>query len=214
MFKKSDSIKDVPPVSQEKIAGYRENWPAWLKKMPRWKFPSPNDDFQLIDPKQLETLLATQDPQAAAGIREDIQYMDHELLRLFRKLDYEAKYQQNRYYQYQVGYMLLAFAATFIGALLALSLKSNPELVPWLAFLETLVALLTTFLATLSGREQPLSMWLNNRRKAEALRREYFRYLLKLPPYTEVTGYQREMTLSRRAADINRGVLSEEQGGV
>jgi hypothetical protein len=74
------------------------------------------------------------------------------------------------------------------------------------------VALLATFLATISGRESPLPIWLNNRRRAEQLRREYFRYLMNLPPYDSIEGYQRQMAASRRAADINRGVFPEELG--
>ena len=201
-----------PLVSQEKV-GFRQRWPIWLKKMPRLRFPPPKEHFQLLDPKQLEEILKDADQPVVDGVRADVRHMEYELLRLFRERDYEAKYQQNRYYLYQIAYILLAFLATLIGSLLALSLKSNPGIVPWLAFAETLVALLTTYLATLSGREPPLPLWLNNRRRAEAMRREYFRYLLNLSPYDEVTGYEREMKLSRRAADINRGVFTESTEG-
>jgi hypothetical protein len=200
------------PVTQEK-KGFRENWPEWLKKMPRRKFPPPNDDFQLITPDSLEELLSEVDPLAATEIRADIKHMDYELLRLFRKLDYEAAYQQNRYYGYQMTYIILAFLATLFGSLLALSLNGKPGLVPLFAFAETFIALATTYLATVSGREAPMPLWLENRRRAETLRREYFRYLMNLPPYDEVSGYQREMLLSRRSADINQGIFSEDIGG-
>lgn len=198
-------------ISQAK-AGFRARWPVWLQRMPQYNFPPPNDDFQLVDGEQLKQILGGVDEEIVAGIQMDINHMDYELLRLFRKLDYEAKYQQNRYYQYQIAYMVLAFAATLIGSTLALALDAKPGLVPWLAFAETVVALLTTYLATLSGREPPMPLWVSNRRRAEAMRREYFRYLLNLPPYNEVTGYQREMQLSRRAADINRGFFGEAEG--
>jgi hypothetical protein len=198
-------------ISQAK-AGFRARWPVWLQRMPQYNFPPPNEDFQLIDRDQLKQVLTGVDEEIVAGIEADIKHMDYELLRLFRKLDYEAKYQQNRYFLYQIAYMVLAFAATLIGSTLALALDAKPGLVPWLAFAETVVALLTTYLATLSGREPPMPLWVSNRRRAEAMRREYFRYLLNLPPYDEVTGYQREMQLSRRAADINRGFFGEGEG--
>jgi len=200
--------KPGTPITQEK-AGFRENFPTWLKKMPRLRFPPLGEDFQLIDTAQLEGILAGVDPAVADGVHADIRHMEYELLRLFRRVDYEAKKQQNRYYLYQMAYILLAFLATLIGSLLALSLKSNPGIVPWFAFAETIVALLTTYLATLGSREPPMPLWLNHRRRAEALRQEYFRYLLNLPPYDEITGYEREMRLSRRAADINRGMFTE-----
>ena len=47
---------------------------------------------------------------------------------------------------------------------------------------------------------------MSNRRRAEQLRREYFRFLTRMPPYDEVTGYRRRMLLSKRVADINRGM--------
>jgi hypothetical protein len=133
-------------------------------------------------------------------------YLDKELLRLFRERDYEAKQQQNRYRVYQLGYIGLAAAATLIGSLVAVAPR---DMVPILAFLETLIALLTTYLATISGREQPLPLYLSNRRRAEHLRREYFRFLMDMPPYDTLDGYDRHRTLSMRAADINRGFFPE-----
>jgi hypothetical protein len=197
------------PISQGKT-GFRSGWPMWMKQMPRFRnFPDPNESFQLLDNGQIEEMMTNHEPQAAERMRVDIKHMEYELLRLFRSVDYEAKRQQNRYRFYQIIYMLLAFVATLIGAMLALSLDSKPGLAPWLAFGETIVALVTTYVATISGREPALPAWLNNRRRAEALRREYFRYLMNMEPYDSVEGYHREMLLSRRAADINRGVFGE-----
>lgn len=200
------------PITQEK-AGFRHNFPEWMKQLPRGRFPEQNPNFTLLDPATLEKMLKSLDAEAAQRIREDMAYLDKELLRLFKDRDYDAKFQQNRYRQYQIGYMVLAAAATIVGAFLALSLDSSPELVPVFGFIETLIALLTTYLATISGRESPLPLWLENRRKAEHLRREYFRYLMDLAPYDELTGYDRRRTLSIRAADINRGFFPEANNG-
>jgi hypothetical protein len=73
---------------------------------------------------------------------------------------------------------------------------------------------LVIFLATISGRSAPLPNWLNNRRRAEHLRREYFRFLMHLPPYDEPVVYKRQELLSERAADINRGVNPDDHEGV
>jgi hypothetical protein len=196
------------PVTQEK-PDYRKNWPVWMKQMPRLRFPPRRDDFELVDPKKLEEFLATLDPDVSGRILTDIKHMDYELLRLFRQRDYDAKLQQNRYYLFQIMYLGLATAAALVGSLLALALNARPDLVPWLGFAETVIALFTAYLASLSGRRPPMPEWLENRRKAEFLRREYFRYLMNLPPYEEVKGYQREVLLSRRAADINRGFFPD-----
>lgn len=194
------------PISQESRA-FRKGWPSWLKQMPRLNFPPINEQFELIDRRQLVAVLKEvgADQEVARRIAQDLRYLDRELLRLFRERDYEAKFQQNRYRLYQISYLVLAATATLLGSLLALFLEIRPDIVPLLALGETFVALLTTYLATISGREPPLQMWLDNRRRAENLRREYFRYLANVEPYDEYEGYEREAMLSRRAADINRG---------
>ncbi len=200
------------PVTQER-KDFRKNWPVWAKQLPRWTFPQPNQTFQLIDLEKLETILKDADPQSAQQIRDDMAFLEHELLRFFRDRDYEASKEQNQYRKYQIGYIVLAASATLIGSVQALSLNNAPNLVPFFAFLETVIALLATFLATISGREPPLPLWLANRRRAESLRREYFRYLMNVPPYDGVSGFERRRLLSTRAADINRGVFPPDEAG-
>jgi hypothetical protein len=198
------------PITQEK-KGFRHNWPEWIRQLPMRKFPPPKPDFQLIDQQQLNEVLNSvkADPEAGKRIEDDMKFLDHELLRLFRERDYEAKYQQNRYRMYQISYMLLATAATMIGSLLAVTLRGAPQWAPWFGFAETVIALAATFLAALSGRESPLPRWIDNRRRAEQLRREYFRFLMDLPPYDNLTGFERRKSLSLRAAQINRGTPAD-----
>ena len=187
------------------------NWFMWAKELPRLTDPKPaSKDFQLIPQAALDKILKDADPAAKQRIQDDIQFMDHELLRLFKEVDMAAKQNQNRYRLFQLGYITLAAGATLFGSLQALSLNTHREWMPWLAFLETVIALCATFLATISGREPPLPRWLDNRRKAESMRREYFRYLLNLSPYDVLAyGPERRRLLSRRAADINRGIFPE-----
>jgi hypothetical protein len=194
--------------------GFRSSWAAWardLPQFPRFNPPEPDPAFQLIEQKQLREVLKGFDEEVIQTIEADLQFMDHELLRLFRQRDHEAKLQQNRYRLFQIFFIGLAAVATMIGSIQALLLSDNAHLVPVFAFFETAIALAATFLATISGREAPLPLWLANRRRAELMRREYFRYLINLPPYDSLEGIQRRTTLSRRAADINRGVDPDER---
>jgi Protein of unknown function (DUF4231) len=200
---------DEPPITQQ-TSTFRTNWPSWAKQLPQLRFPPPNPTFELIDRKRLRDILKDADPGAITRIEDDLKFLENELLRLFRDRDYEAALQQNRYRLYQILYILLAALATLLGSIQALVLNTNRTLLPWLAFGETIVALLATFLATISGREPPLPLYLNNRRRAESLRREYFRFLMGLPPYDTVEGPDRRQMLSVRAADINRGVFPDE----
>ncbi len=207
--------KSTPEPNTQAKTDHRKNWPEWMKQLPRLKFAmQPNQDYQLIDRNSKAWQEATQgmNPESLAKIEEDIEFLEYELLRLFRERDYKAAFNQNLYRVYQIAFMLLASAATIIGGLQGLSIGTNPNLVPILALLETVVALFTTYLATLSGREPPLPLWINNRRRAEYLRREYFRFLANLPPYDTLDGYKRKQLLSERAADINRGMYPDKAG--
>lgn len=201
------------PATQEK-KDFRKNWSAWAKQLPRLDFPeTPNLSYKLIDENQLfNVVLKDASPQAKQKLKDDMDFLDGELLRLFRDRDFEASLNQNRYRLFQIGFMLLAAVATLLGSLQGLALNQTPDAVPLLALLETIVALLTTYLATISGREPALPEWLSNRRRAEYLRREYFRFLMNLPPYESVDGYERKLMLSTRAANINRGIYPDQQG--
>lgn len=195
---------DIEPIHQGERY-FRARWPEWIRQLPRLRFPPPDENFQLIDREELAQMLANVSPDVAERIRADIEYMDHELLRLFRERDYQASLHQNRYRRYQVMYIVLAALASMIGAGMALSLNAYPQFIPLLAIAEVCIAAFTTYMATVGSRPPPLATWLDNRRRAEYLRREYFRYLANLPPYAEQTGYRREMLLATRAARINQG---------
>ncbi|HLY28761.1 MAG TPA: DUF4231 domain-containing protein, partial [Aggregatilineales bacterium] len=188
------------PISQQK-AGYRKNLAEWIRQLPQITFPKQNHDFQLIDPVQLDNFLNQATPDAAQKIREDLAVLDRELLPLFRDRDYVASQKQNQYRLIQIAFIVLATIATLIGSFQALALNISTRNVPFWAFLETLVALIATYLATISGREPPLPEWLENRRRAESLRREYFRFLMDMPPYDAVDSYERRGLLARRAAN-------------
>ena len=201
-------------IAQPLTQGVKVRWssslPAFLQELPYLRFPkAPDPNFKLIEPRHIDALKALY-PDAVERIEADIEFMQYELLRLFVERDYEAKRNQNRYRIYQLLFLLLATLATLIGSFQALALSSDPNALPFWAFVETIIALLATFLATISGREPPMPRWLDNRRRAEQLRREYFRFLMNLPPYDTLTGYKRQVELSRRAAEINRGVFPEE----
>jgi hypothetical protein len=210
LHKEATEITGEKPVSQEKV-GYRKNWPIWAQQFPSPNFPPQDKTFQLIKPNEMEAYLKEKgaNEEAIKRLKEDIDFIEHELVRLFRDRDYSAKRDQNRYRSYQMTFMALATLATLVGSFQALALNTVPDWLPIFAFLETVVALATTYIATISSRESPLPQWLMNRRRAEYLRREFFRFLMDLPPYNDVSGYARKQKLSVRAANINRGVYPD-----
>jgi hypothetical protein len=200
------------PVSQAPEKRVRPWVPAWWRQLPAFGRFNPFDDkFQLIEPKQLQAMLAEADPAAAARMRHDLDVLEHEVLRLFRRLDYEAARQQNRFRRVQIQYAFLALVATILGSIMALTLESHPQWTPVLGFAETFVALFTAFIVTVTSDEPPQQLWLQNRLRAEHLRREYFRYLMRLKPYDAIADqFDRETLLAKRAADINRGFFPDQ----
>jgi hypothetical protein len=203
---------DAPTPSTQGRQDFRKRLPVWLQEMPQFgqfKPAEPDPKYQLLKKEDLADLLADYPDDIKQEIFNDLEFMEYEMLRLFRDRDHRAKYNQNRYRRRQIFFLILAVSATLVGSLQVVALGSNPEIMPLFAFLETLIALFTAFLAALGGREPPQQQWLTNRLRAEQMRQEYFLYLTRMPPYDEVGGYQRRMLLSRRAADINRGMYPQ-----
>lgn len=206
------------PSTKEQYADkkkMRDRMPVWMRDLPKPGFPrKPDPNYHLISEKDLAQLRAQGlDEAAVKRIEADREFLDYELLRLFRERDHEAGREQNRYRLYQITFIVLATFATIFGSVQALMLANRPEWVPFFALLETIVALLTTFIATLRGNKPPLMSWLDNRRRAEQMRREYFRFIMRLPPYHNADPdkpYELKVKLSKRAADINKGLFPEE----
>ncbi|MCB9455425.1 MAG: DUF4231 domain-containing protein [Anaerolineaceae bacterium] len=210
--KPSESAK---PVKQDFASmgrrSRRSRWPAWAQFLPLFNFPdSPNYNFSLILRDWIPEILqkhGLNNPQIQNSILEDLDFLDYELQRLFRERDFAAKRSQNDNRMAQVLFMFLAMIATLIGSLQALALTGNPEWMPYFAFAETLVALLTTYIATTRGRKDHGQSWYSNRARAEFLRREFFRYLMRIDPYSALSPVERRSLLSLRAAEINRGTF-------
>ncbi|MDL5054579.1 DUF4231 domain-containing protein [Oscillatoria laete-virens NRMC-F 0139] len=207
--------ESVQPTTQGKRA--KSYLPAWVRELPQWgrfRPERPDTTFQLLQPDLLEAMLKKYSPEVQARIREDIVSLDQEILRYFRGLDHAAKFNQNRYRKFQLLYIILATLATGFGAGQALALYSSPSTAPIWGGLEVAVAAVVTFLATIAAPENPLENWMKNRKRAEQLRREYFRYLANLAPYDTLDDVTRQLTMARRAADINRGVDPDDQGHI
>jgi hypothetical protein len=216
----TDTTKTTPEVAtQEKkqrfsgLRGFfnREGWSAWMRQLPHFRLPPADPNFDLLsDESRLNAILSKAPVPVQERIKADRDILKTELLPYFRKCDRAASQHQNDHRLYQISYILLATLATIIGSFQALSVSAAPGYVPWLAFGEVIVALSATWLSNISSKEPPFQSWLENRRKAEILRREYFRFLMNAAPYDGLQGYQRRQTLATRVANVNRGVYPDE----
>jgi hypothetical protein len=197
----------VQPVSQQSPNARRA--PEWRRRFPKLKPDPIKNDFQLLDPVRLEEMLKNLNPAAADRFRKDIQFLEQPVLRLFRERDHEAYVHQNTHRLFQMSFIILSVIATLVGAFLTLTLTSNATVAAFLGFIEAVIAAITAALAALQGNRPPQALWLQNRLRAEYLRREYFRYLMNLEPYTSLDEVQRRRAVEMRAAEINMGVFPE-----
>jgi len=195
------------PVSQQSKSTAKA--PAWRRRFPKLRADPINNNFQLLDPEKLESILQDLNPTAADRFRKDIQFLEQPLLRLFRERDHEAYVHQNTHRLFQLSFIILSVIATLAGALLTLTLTSSATFAAFLGFIEAVIAAITAALASLQGNRPPQALWLQNRLRAEYLRREYFRYLMNLEPYTSLEEVQRRRALEMRAAEINMGTFPE-----
>jgi hypothetical protein len=200
------------PVSQEpeRSRTRRLKRPAVLQEFPSWNV-TPREDFGFIDRDELEKILSDAPDDVKEEILADMHVLEIELLnRFFKERDFEATRHQNRYRRFQIIYITLAFIATILGSAQAYAIAADWDALTIIALLETVVALVATMVATISTSEPPFTQWIENRRIAEFLRQEYFRYLLRIDPYDRFTvKARRDMFLARRAAEINSGKYPE-----
>ena len=207
--------RENTPINQRKLPS-RYRWPAWLKELPLPHIPTtPNPNFHLISEARLLQAIELTDnqefqEQLCRRLTRDAAVLEVRLMPHFRERDHEAKLYQNRYRSYQIGFVLLAALATLLGGLQALELYHYRYVAAVVAFLETLVTLASIYLVTLNGREPILKNWLSSRRCAEQLRREYFRYLLRLPPYHNLRSSASQELIGIRTSAIFLGSNPEE----
>lgn len=186
-------------------------WSQWINQLPKMRFQEkPNNKYELmpisfegdnIIAKDGFSIKSTED--ARKKIEQDMETLNTELMPLFRVRDHAAKRDQNRYRRYQLSFIFLATCATGVGSFQVWALQNAEGWILILGLIETVIALLTTFIATLMGTRQPLADWLENRRLSEQLRREYFRYVMDIEPYDKLERPAREKRLAQRAAAIN-----------
>jgi hypothetical protein len=167
-----------------------------------------DENYHLLSREDIKQIASEMklSPEVLGSFEENLNFLEKEIEPMFRERDYEASKARNNYQLTQLGFVILSILAALIGSFILLSVNDAPDITPYLAFGETVVALLITYLATISGRTAPMAAWYSNRRRAEQLRREYFRFLMHVEPYSNYDGFQRRRLLSRRAADINRGL--------
>lgn len=192
----------VAPITYAQRTTMDELWAL----LPRLRFPPLNPDYRLIPTDALDVLLADARTQTRAAILDDIDFCARELMPLFNQRDYQAAFHQNRYRLARLGVAALVTVVVISGSLTLWFAFTNRALPAIITLIGTVVALLVIYAVTLAGRTPAYPEYIENRRKAEFLRREYFRFLARLAPYSGTgTDHAHRQEAARRAADLNLG---------
>jgi hypothetical protein len=109
------------------------------------------------------------------------------------QFDTDAKYYQNSYYRFQWIFILGAFLTTLFSVVAAMSNQIDPSgIFAGVAWAVTAVCGVGTAVATaLNQSRRPQLRWYVNRRKAEAMRRHYYLFVMRAEPYSGETAARR-----------------------
>jgi hypothetical protein len=179
-------------------------WDLLLQELPVRKY-RPGRDRTLIDDTQVRKLLATLDETNAASIQDDINTLNQEILPKYHINSRASKENKDRYLRYQVSYAVLAAGSILLASFQALLIGNDQHGLMFITgIIQASLASLLYYLALVSRRDNPLQKWVDNRRRTEGLRQEYFTYLLRLPPYdVDLNTHKRRGLLKSRAFAIH-----------
>lgn len=150
-------------------------------------------------------------PELEADIRE----LEQHLLPHFWRVNQEARYFQNRYYQFQWVFILAAFLTTALAAINVLlyaqgwqhgfatgTFLGTIKMTELLGFLTALVSGTAATVSFLDANQTPQNRWYKARAQAESLRSLYFLYLARQNPFNLDTGRARVQKLRRKVIDV------------
>lgn len=173
--------------------------------------------------EQYEKLLIEQGFISASLLKEpvsedlatDIRELDQHLLPHFWRVNQEAKYFQNRYYQYQWVFILAAFLTTALAAVNVFMYAQGWQdgvdtgtflgTIKWTEILGFLTAVISGTAATVSfldANQTPQSRWFKARAQAESLRSLYFLFVARQNPFNLETSRARVQKLRRKVIDV------------
>lgn len=150
-------------------------------------------------------------PELEADVRE----LEQHLLPHFWRVNQEAKYFQNRYYQYQWVFILAAFTTTALAAISVLlyaqgwqhgtdtgTFLGTIKATEILGFLTALISGTAATVSFLDANQTPQNRWFKARAQAESLRSLYFLYLARQNPFNLEAGRNRVQRLRRKVIDV------------
>jgi len=223
MAQQHDSELDKRATSSMKALVQREEKrPQWffIRRVPsrriRREWTRPSDDQYARD-LIAEGFIA---PGLVAGtlsaeLAADIRELDQHLLPHFWRMNQQARFFQNRYYQYQWAFILAAFLTTALAAVnvflyaqgwtgQAGTLVGALQWTEVLGFLTALVSGVAAAVSFLDANQTPQKRWYKARVQAEILRSIYFLFLARQAPFDSSSDRERVQQMRRKVIEVLR----------
>ncbi|GAB4419798.1 MAG: hypothetical protein Kow00106_16150 [Anaerolineae bacterium] len=213
----------APPDFEDR----RSKW-FFLRRVPRRRLPRewtrpPDDQYErelieegFIAPSLVGDALSE---ELAADIRE----LDQHLLPHFWRMNQQAKFYQNRFYQYQWAFILSAFLTTALAAVNVFlyaqgwtgrqgTIVGTLQWTELLGFLTAVVSGIAASVSFLDANQTPQKRWYKARVQAEMLRSMYFLFLARQAPFNVPSQRERVHRMREKVIEILRETrLSERQ---
>lgn len=181
-----------------------------LRMMRDWERP-PEPQYQaqlaaegfITEDLVQETLKQTMSDELRIELRE----LDQHLLPHFWRLDQQAKYYQNRHFQYQWTFILTAFLTTALAAASVFAYAQQGEessrlLQSGLSLATAIVSGIAATVSFLDANQTPQRRWFRARAQAESLRSLYFLFIARQPPFDLASISDRVERLRQKVVDV------------
>ena len=186
-------------------------------RIPReWERPPENEYQRLV----LQEGFVTSDMLKNSGseeLSEDVRELEQHLLPHFWRVNQQAKYYQNRYYQYQWAFILAAFFTTAFAAVNVYfyaqkwdtrTLLGDVRPTEVLGLLTALISGIAAAVSFLDANQTPQKRWFKARAQAESLRSLYFLFLARARPFDVPASGERVHRIRQKVIDVLREATS------
>jgi hypothetical protein len=183
------------------------------RRLPReWEQPSEDDYKKLLLQEGFisDTLL---EKSMSSELSADVRELEQHLLPYFWRMNQQARFFQNRYYQYQWAFILSAFFTTAFAAVnvffytqgwnskMALIGIRPTEI---LGLLTAIISGIAAAVSFLDANQTPQKRWFKARAQAEGLRSLYFLFLARAKPFDSANSRERVQRMRQKVIDVLR----------
>jgi hypothetical protein len=205
----------VPPDDEDRRSKWFFMRRVPLRHIPReWTRP-PDDQYErdLIDEGFVAPSLVGE--AMTAELAADIRELDQHLLPHFWRMNQQAKFYQNRFYQYQWAFILAAFLTTALAAINVFlyaqgwtgrqgTIVGTLQWTEVLGFLTAVVSGIAASVSFLDANQTPQKRWYKARVQAEMLRSMYFLFLARQAPFNVPGQRERVQRMREKVIEILR----------